>query len=145
MSIICSADRRRKPADEKMFARVFEIGLQYLLSVFEERSLYDKLLSPGHWRGYRGEDDGWEHKDSHSLVPEILRGQCPLLDSDHAMLNADMVELEQLQSMYDAQLEDIQSRRRAVQRALENRKSAWYLLAASRWEGRRRIHSCDMT
>ncbi|KAK0215735.1 hypothetical protein IW262DRAFT_232888 [Armillaria fumosa] len=62
---------------------------------------------------------------SDNLVSQILRGQRPLLDSDHALLNAEMVELEQLQSLYAAQLEEIRLRRRAVLRALKNRKSIY--------------------
>ncbi|PBK98721.1 hypothetical protein ARMGADRAFT_1162008 [Armillaria gallica] len=64
-------------------------------------------------------------KTSDSLVLQILRGQRPLLDSDHALLNVDIVELEQLQSVYDAQFEEIQLRRHAVLTALENRKSIY--------------------
>ncbi len=59
------------------------------------------------------------------LVSQILRGQRPLLDSDHALLTAEIVELEQQQSLYAAQLKEIQSRRRAVRKALESRKSVY--------------------
>ncbi len=62
---------------------------------------------------------------SDSLVSQILRGQRPLLDSDHALLNADIVELEQEQAMYAAQLQEIYLHRRAVLKALENRKSIY--------------------
>ncbi|KAK0232198.1 hypothetical protein EDD85DRAFT_103215 [Armillaria nabsnona] len=64
-------------------------------------------------------------KTSDSLVSQILRGQRPLLDSDHTLLNADIVELEQQQSMYAAQLEEIQLRHCAVLKALESRKSIY--------------------
>ncbi|PBK70714.1 hypothetical protein ARMSODRAFT_1003307 [Armillaria solidipes] len=64
-------------------------------------------------------------KSSDSLVSQIIRGSRPLLDSDHAMLNANIVELEELQSLYAAQLQEIQLRRRAVLKALENRKSIY--------------------
>ncbi|SJL13026.1 uncharacterized protein ARMOST_16462 [Armillaria ostoyae] len=64
-------------------------------------------------------------KSSDSVVSQIIRGSRPLLDSDHAMLNANIVELEELQSLYAAQLQEIQLRRRAVLKALENRKSIY--------------------
>ncbi|KAK0443778.1 hypothetical protein EV421DRAFT_510864 [Armillaria borealis] len=62
---------------------------------------------------------------SDNLVSQILRGQRPLLDSDHALLNTEIVELERLQLLYDTQLEKIQLRRRAVLTALESRKSIY--------------------
>ncbi|PBK98673.1 hypothetical protein ARMGADRAFT_1161971 [Armillaria gallica] len=62
---------------------------------------------------------------SDSLVSQILRGSRPLLDSDHALLNAEIVELEQEQAMYAAQLEVIQLCQRAILKALENRKSIY--------------------
>ncbi|KAK0215724.1 hypothetical protein IW262DRAFT_232430 [Armillaria fumosa] len=62
---------------------------------------------------------------SDNLVSQILRGQRPLLDSDDALLNAEIVELERLQSLYAAQLEEIQSRQHAVLKALANRKSIY--------------------
>ncbi|KAK0496393.1 hypothetical protein EDD18DRAFT_1166278 [Armillaria luteobubalina] len=64
-------------------------------------------------------------RSSDSLVSQIIRGSRPLLDSDHALLNADIVELDQLQSLYAAQIEEIQLRRRAILKALENRKSIY--------------------
>ncbi|PBK98676.1 hypothetical protein ARMGADRAFT_586490 [Armillaria gallica] len=62
---------------------------------------------------------------SESLVSQILRGSRPLLDSDHALLSAEIVELEQQQAMYAAQLEEIQLCRCAVLKALENRRSIY--------------------
>ncbi|PBK70659.1 hypothetical protein ARMSODRAFT_1003278 [Armillaria solidipes] len=62
---------------------------------------------------------------SDSLVSQILRGSRPLLDSDHALLSAEIVELEQQQAIYAAQLEAIQLCRCAVLKALENRKSIY--------------------
>ncbi|KAK0496413.1 hypothetical protein EDD18DRAFT_1353157 [Armillaria luteobubalina] len=62
---------------------------------------------------------------SDNLVSQILRGQRPLFDSDDALLNAEIVELERLQSLYAAQLEEIQSRKHAVLKALANRKSIY--------------------
>ncbi len=62
---------------------------------------------------------------SDSLVSQILRGSRPLLDSDHALLSAEIVELEQLQSLYAAQLQEIRLCRCAVLKALENRKSIY--------------------
>ncbi|SJL18917.1 uncharacterized protein ARMOST_22519 [Armillaria ostoyae] len=64
-------------------------------------------------------------KSSDSLVSQILRGQQPLLDSDHAFLNTEIVELERLQLLYDTQLEKVQLRRCAVLTALESRKSIY--------------------
>ncbi|KAK0232217.1 hypothetical protein EDD85DRAFT_956070 [Armillaria nabsnona] len=64
-------------------------------------------------------------QSSDSLVSQILRRQRPLLDSDHALFTAEIVELEQQQSMYAVQLEEIQLRRRAVLTILESRKSIY--------------------
>ncbi|KAK0449534.1 uncharacterized protein EV420DRAFT_1750614 [Desarmillaria tabescens] len=62
---------------------------------------------------------------SDNLVSQILRGSRPLLDSDHALLNSEIVELEQLHSLCDAQFQEIRLRRRAVLEALESRKSVY--------------------
>ncbi len=62
---------------------------------------------------------------SDSLVSQILRGSRPLLDSDHALLNAEIVELEHLQSLYVVQLREIRSRQSAVLKSLENHKSIY--------------------
>ncbi len=62
---------------------------------------------------------------SDSLISQILRGSRPLLDPDHALLSAEIVELEQLQSLYAAQLEEIPLCRCAVLKALENRRSIY--------------------
>ncbi|SJL13025.1 uncharacterized protein ARMOST_16461 [Armillaria ostoyae] len=62
---------------------------------------------------------------SDSLVSQILRGSRPLLDSDHSLLSAEIVELEQQQPMYDAQLQEIQLRRCALLEALKSRKSIY--------------------
>ncbi|KAK0482287.1 hypothetical protein IW261DRAFT_1026760 [Armillaria novae-zelandiae] len=64
-------------------------------------------------------------KSSDSLVSQIIRGSRPLLDSDHDLLNADIVELDQLQSLYAAQIKEIQLHQRAVLEALANRKSIY--------------------
>ncbi len=64
-------------------------------------------------------------QSSDNLVSQILRGSRPLLDSDHALVSAEIVELEQLQTLYAAQLEEIQLRRRTVLTALESRKSIY--------------------
>ncbi|KAK0482345.1 hypothetical protein IW261DRAFT_1606246 [Armillaria novae-zelandiae] len=55
---------------------------------------------------------------SDSLVSKILRGHRGLLDSDHVLLTAEIVDLEQ-------QLEEIQSCRCAVLKALKFRKSIY--------------------
>ncbi|PBK98723.1 hypothetical protein ARMGADRAFT_587395 [Armillaria gallica] len=64
-------------------------------------------------------------QSSDDLVSQILRGSRPLLDSDHSLFSAEIVELEQQQSVYDAQLQEIQLRRRALLEALESRKSIY--------------------
>ncbi|SJL16116.1 uncharacterized protein ARMOST_19635 [Armillaria ostoyae] len=64
-------------------------------------------------------------QSSDSLVSPILRGQRPLLDPDHALLTTEIVELEQQQSLYAAQLEEIQLRQHAVLKVLESRKSIY--------------------
>ncbi|KAK0192170.1 hypothetical protein F5146DRAFT_1120113 [Armillaria mellea] len=64
-------------------------------------------------------------RSSDSLVSQILRGSRPLLDSDHAMLNAEIVDLEQLHSLYAAQLEEIRLLHCTVLKALENRQSIY--------------------
>ncbi|SJL07273.1 uncharacterized protein ARMOST_10616 [Armillaria ostoyae] len=55
---------------------------------------------------------------SDSLVSQILRGSRSLLESDHAQINDQIAELEQLGSLYNAQLH-------AVLKSLENRKSVF--------------------
>ncbi|SJL16172.1 uncharacterized protein ARMOST_19691 [Armillaria ostoyae] len=106
-------------------------------------------------------------QSSDSLVSKILRGQRPLLDSDHALVSAEIVELEQLQSLYAAQLEEIQLHRRAVLTALESRKSisasihrlprdilieifhsvcdSWWQKADEDWSLRYRRHSLNVS
>ncbi|KAK0445997.1 uncharacterized protein EV420DRAFT_1767895 [Desarmillaria tabescens] len=64
-------------------------------------------------------------RNSDSLVVQILRGERPLLDPDQASINAEIIQLEQLLSSYDAQFQEIQLRRRAVVVTLENRKSIY--------------------
>ncbi|SJL16130.1 uncharacterized protein ARMOST_19649 [Armillaria ostoyae] len=62
---------------------------------------------------------------SDSLVLQFLRGSRPLLDDDYALISAEIAKLERLRSLYDAQLQEIDSRRRPVLRALEHRKSIY--------------------
>ncbi|KAK0215737.1 hypothetical protein IW262DRAFT_1401872 [Armillaria fumosa] len=64
-------------------------------------------------------------KSSDSLASQILRGSRPLLDSDHALLNAEIVDLERPQSLYAAQFQEIQLCRCAVLKALELHKSIY--------------------
>ncbi len=64
-------------------------------------------------------------QSSDSLISQILRKQQPLLDAHHTLLTAEIVELEQHQSLYAAQLEEIQLRQCAVLKALESRKSIY--------------------
>ncbi|KAK0482296.1 hypothetical protein IW261DRAFT_1026941 [Armillaria novae-zelandiae] len=104
---------------------------------------------------------------SDSLISQILRGQRPLLDSDHALLNAEIVELEQLQSLYAAQLEEIRFRQCAGLKALERRKSiyapirrlprdilieifdsvcdSWWQEADEIWSFPQRLHSLNLS
>ncbi|KAK0232195.1 hypothetical protein EDD85DRAFT_103209 [Armillaria nabsnona] len=62
-------------------------------------------------------------QSSDSLVSQILRRQQPLLDADQTLLTAEIVELEQQQSLYAAQLEEIQLRQCAALKAIDSRKS----------------------
>ncbi|PBK98726.1 hypothetical protein ARMGADRAFT_587455 [Armillaria gallica] len=62
-------------------------------------------------------------QSSDELVSQLLRGIRPPLDDDHALLDAEIAKLNQLWSLYDAQLEEIQSRRRPVLKGLENCRS----------------------
>ncbi|KAK0443795.1 hypothetical protein EV421DRAFT_511604 [Armillaria borealis] len=64
-------------------------------------------------------------QSSDDFVSQLLRGTRPLLDDDHALLDAEIAKLKQLRSLYDAQLEKIQSRRRSVLKGLENRRSIY--------------------
>ncbi|KAK0215745.1 hypothetical protein IW262DRAFT_1299964 [Armillaria fumosa] len=64
-------------------------------------------------------------RSSDSLVSQILRGSRPLLDSDHAILNDSIVELDKLQLLYATQIEEIQMHRRAVLKALKNCRSIY--------------------
>ncbi|KAK0446035.1 uncharacterized protein EV420DRAFT_914055 [Desarmillaria tabescens] len=64
-------------------------------------------------------------RNSKGLVVQILRGEWPLLDPDQASINAEIIQLEQLLSSYDAQFQEIQLRRCAVLVTLENRKSIY--------------------
>ncbi|KAK0192132.1 hypothetical protein F5146DRAFT_1120086 [Armillaria mellea] len=62
-------------------------------------------------------------QNSDSLVSQLLRESRPLLDDDYALISAEIVELERLRSLYDAQLQEIESRLRPVLKPLEDRKS----------------------
>ncbi len=64
-------------------------------------------------------------QSSDELVSQLLRGTRPLLDDDHAFLDAEIAKLNQLWSLYDAQLEEIPPRQRSVLKGLENRWSAY--------------------
>ncbi|KAK0443753.1 hypothetical protein EV421DRAFT_509614 [Armillaria borealis] len=61
-------------------------------------------------------------QSSDSLVLQLLRGSRPSLDDDYALISAEIVKLERLRSLYDAQLQEIDSRRSPVLRALETRE-----------------------
>ncbi|KAG7446966.1 uncharacterized protein BT62DRAFT_1005363 [Guyanagaster necrorhizus] len=64
-------------------------------------------------------------QNSDGIISEILRGLRPLFDSDHALINAQIEELERLESSYNAQLQEIQLRHHTILKALENRKSIY--------------------
>ncbi|SJL13024.1 uncharacterized protein ARMOST_16460 [Armillaria ostoyae] len=70
-------------------------------------------------------------QSSDDFVSQLLRGTRPLLDDDHALLDAEIAKLKQLRSLYDAQLEEIQSRRRSVLKGLEYRRSTYPLSVVS--------------
>ena len=59
------------------------------------------------------------------LISQLLRGTRPLLDTDRAFIDAEIAKLEQLRSSYDTQLEEIQTRKDPVSKALENRTSIY--------------------
>ncbi|KAK0444999.1 uncharacterized protein EV420DRAFT_979932 [Desarmillaria tabescens] len=61
---------------------------------------------------------------SNNLVAQILRQPRTILDSNEdALISADILELEQRQSFYDAQLHEVQLHQRAVMEALERHQS----------------------
>ncbi len=64
-------------------------------------------------------------QSSNSLVSQLLRGSRLLTDSDYALISAEIAKLERLRSLYDAQLQELDSRRRPVLKSLENRKSIY--------------------
>ncbi|KAK0496422.1 hypothetical protein EDD18DRAFT_206414 [Armillaria luteobubalina] len=59
------------------------------------------------------------------LVPQLLRGSRPFLNDDYDLISTEIVKLERLQSLYDAQLQEIESRRRPILKSMENRKSIY--------------------
>ncbi|SJL12992.1 uncharacterized protein ARMOST_16427 [Armillaria ostoyae] len=64
-------------------------------------------------------------RGSEGLVSQLLRGSRSLLDADRAFIDAEIAELERVQSLYDAQLQELQLRRPAVLEALESRASIY--------------------
>ncbi|KAK0482350.1 hypothetical protein IW261DRAFT_1467362 [Armillaria novae-zelandiae] len=64
-------------------------------------------------------------QNSDTFVLQLLRGSQPLLDNDFALISHEIVELERLRSVYDAQLQGLESRRYPVLKSLENRKSIY--------------------
>ncbi|KAK0204131.1 hypothetical protein DFS33DRAFT_862525 [Desarmillaria ectypa] len=61
--------------------------------------------------------------NSDSFVSQILHGSRPFPDSDHTLINAEIVKLDRLRSLYDARLQEIQLRWHTVSKAPEKRKS----------------------
>ncbi|KAK0445992.1 uncharacterized protein EV420DRAFT_1648223 [Desarmillaria tabescens] len=64
-------------------------------------------------------------QSSDNLISQVLRGSRTLLDSEHASMREEIAKLEPLRSWYDVQLQEIQLRRHAVLKALENRESIY--------------------
>ncbi|PBK98822.1 hypothetical protein ARMGADRAFT_589949 [Armillaria gallica] len=60
-------------------------------------------------------------QDSGGLVSQLLRGSQPLLDADHAVIDAELTKLNRLRSWYDAQLQEIELYREEV----KNRESIY--------------------
>ncbi|PBK70730.1 hypothetical protein ARMSODRAFT_90697 [Armillaria solidipes] len=64
-------------------------------------------------------------QNSDDLVSQLLRGSRPLLDADHAFIDAVIAKLERLRCLYDDQLQGIQTRRGPVLKSLENHQSVY--------------------
>ncbi|KAK0443802.1 hypothetical protein EV421DRAFT_1946106 [Armillaria borealis] len=64
-------------------------------------------------------------QSSDSLVSQLLRGTRPLLDADRPLIDAEIAKLEQLRSLYDAQLQEAQIHKYTVSKALKNRTSIY--------------------
>ncbi|KAK0192232.1 hypothetical protein F5146DRAFT_1222412 [Armillaria mellea] len=60
---------------------------------------------------------------SDGFVSQLLHGSRPLLDADHALLDAEITKLKRLKSWYDAQLPEISLARATVLKELKNRES----------------------
>ncbi len=58
---------------------------------------------------------------SDGLVSQLLRGSRPLLDADHAFLDAEITNLKRLRTWYDAQLQEIE----LYLKQLKNRESIY--------------------
>ncbi|KAK0215804.1 hypothetical protein IW262DRAFT_1465509 [Armillaria fumosa] len=61
-------------------------------------------------------------QSSDEIVSRLLRGSQPLLDADHAFLDAEITNLKRLRSWYDTQLQEIEFYRRTVMKELKNRE-----------------------
>ncbi|KAK0443803.1 hypothetical protein EV421DRAFT_512076 [Armillaria borealis] len=64
-------------------------------------------------------------QSSDDLVSQLLRGSRPLLDADHAFIDAAIAKLERLRCLYDDQLQGIQTRCGPVLKSLENHRSVY--------------------
>ncbi|PBK98827.1 hypothetical protein ARMGADRAFT_1009191 [Armillaria gallica] len=62
-------------------------------------------------------------RSSDDIVSQLLRGSRPLLDADHAFIDAEVTKLKRLRTWYDAQLQEIELYRSTVLKELKNRES----------------------
>ena len=59
-------------------------------------------------------------ESSDDLVSQLLRGSRPLLDADHAFIDAEIAKLKRLRTWYDTQLQEIELYRSTVLKELKN-------------------------
>ncbi len=62
-------------------------------------------------------------RSSDDIVSQLLRGSRPLLDVDHAFIDAEITKLKRLRTWYGAQLQEIGLYRSTVLKELKNRES----------------------
>ncbi len=64
-------------------------------------------------------------ESSDDLVSQLLRGSRPLLDADHAFIDAEIAKLKRLRTWYDTQLQEIELYRSTVLKELKNHESIY--------------------